>query len=191
MSAPIYQTHSGKRINPFDLAPEQIDINDIAHHLSMLCRFNGAVVNFYSVAEHSVRVSRMAERLAAAEQKGQQHANLIGLYGLLHDASEAYLSDIVSPVKRTPEFEAYRRIEADLQQRIYTRFGLTGPTPEIVHQADTRMLGIEGISLLIDPLPVFAELAAGAPALEHQFRPSQAKSAFLTRYEQLGGRYAA
>ena len=192
MSAPIScGMHSGKRINPFDLAPELIDINDIAHHLSMLCRFNGAVDTFYSVAEHSVRVSRMAERATLAEGKGQQMAATVGLYGLLHDGSEAYLSDIISQLKQTDLFAAYRALEADVQQRVYARFGLTGPTPEAVHVADKRMVGIEGISLLIDPSPELIEQAGNSPRLEHQLRQSQAKHAFLMRFEQLGGRYAA
>ena len=75
------QTYTGIQFWPLDPRPEEIDIQDIAHALSLLCRFNGHCQRFYSVAEHSVHVSTIL-------------APEFGLWGLLHDAAEAYLSDI-------------------------------------------------------------------------------------------------
>src|SRR4051812_6540197 len=83
------QTISGKAFFPLDPRPADVDIQDIAHALAFQCRFGGHVKEFYSVAEHSVRVS-----LICAHEDAK--------WGLLHDATEAYLSDIVRPVKRDP-----------------------------------------------------------------------------------------
>src|SRR5271165_7548492 len=81
------QTYTGRVMYPLDPRPEEINIIDIAHALSNLCRFTGHVRTFYSVAEHSVRVSQHCDPKDA-------------LWGLLHDASEAYLADMSRPMKR-------------------------------------------------------------------------------------------
>jgi uncharacterized protein len=81
------QTVTGKQFWPMDAQPEEVDIEDIAHALSLPCRFNGHCKQFYSVAEHSIHVSRVVSNENAAR-------------GLLHDAAEAYLSYIPQPVKR-------------------------------------------------------------------------------------------
>src|SRR5580704_9362466 len=79
-------TYTGKKFYPYDPRPEQICIEDIAHGLSMLCRFAGQCRFFFSVAEHSIAVAHLLP------------ANL-KLFGLLHDVSEAYLADLPRPVK--------------------------------------------------------------------------------------------
>lgn len=108
------------------LRPEEYDyqIEEIATALSNLCRYTGHVNSFYSVAEHSVLVSRIVpERLALA--------------GLLHDASEAYLGDVSSPLKKLlPE---YRAIEERVQRAIANAFGFEYPFHEEIHAADKRM----------------------------------------------------
>ena len=88
-------TYTGKEFYPLDPNPADIDIKDIAHALSNCCRFAGHIKSFYSVAQHSVIVSELCEPENA-------------LAGLLHDASEAYLSDIARPVKYTEQMEGYR-----------------------------------------------------------------------------------
>ncbi len=92
MNDSIIQTYTGKLINPFEIKEEDIDIYDIAHSLSMQCRFNGNTKRFYSIAEHSINVSSVLKEMGLS-YKTQ-------LLGLLHDASEAYLSDVPSPVKK-------------------------------------------------------------------------------------------
>ena len=125
-------TYTGRMIRPLDPNPDDIDIEDIAHALSMQCRFTGHLRKFYSVAEHCV----LAARLVEPEQR---------LETLLHDASEAYLSDIARPVKKAPGFaETYHKYEAQLERAIQQRFGLpVGPMPDYVKKADDRMLGVE------------------------------------------------
>src|SRR5579885_2784587 len=84
------QTYCGVAFYPLDPRPEEILIEDIAHALSMLCRFTGHVKRFYSVAQHCVYVSHRCDPKDA-------------LWGLLHDAAEAYLNDISRPVKSLRE----------------------------------------------------------------------------------------
>lgn len=123
-------TFSNVIFHPLDPNPETILIEDIAHALSLLCRYNGHCLRFYSVAEHCVRVSMEVppeDRLAA----------------LLHDASEAYLADIPRPLKRDPSMIPYRTAENNLQRMINKRFGLPEEMPASVHEADERMLFTE------------------------------------------------
>lgn len=100
------QTFLGKPFWPLSPRPEDIDIRDIAHALAMTCRFTGHSQKFYSVAEHSVRVSRIVPAQFA-------------LHGLLHDASEAYLCDLSRPIKHGSTLGAeYCRIEDNLMQAV-------------------------------------------------------------------------
>lgn len=86
-------TFSGERFYPFSPAPEEVKTKDIAHALANICRFNGHTRGFYSVAAHSVHVSRLVPPEFALE-------------ALLHDAAEAYVGDMVRPLKRgLPAFE--------------------------------------------------------------------------------------
>ena len=104
-------TYTGKKFYPYDPRPEQICIEDIAHGLSMLCRFAGQCRFFFSVAEHSIAVAHLLP------------ANL-KLFGLLHDASEAYLVDLPRPVKagcRSTE-QSRRTLSALLQRNSSCRF---------------------------------------------------------------------
>jgi hypothetical protein len=128
-------TASGKKFFPMEPNPADICIEDIAHALSHLCRFTGHTREFYSVAEHSVRVSRAALPADA-------------LWGLLHDASEAYLCDVASPVKRHHSFAPYRAIERRVQNSICRRFGLPLEMPDSVHSADNVLLWTEKRDLM-------------------------------------------
>ena len=121
-------TYTGINFWPFDARVEEITIEDIAQSLSMQCRFNGHIKNFYSVAEHSVRVSNAC----SAEN---------ALWGLLHDASEAYLGDVPTPIKRLlPDYVKY---EDALQKVIAKKFNLTEIEPAEVKQMDRVLLSTE------------------------------------------------
>lgn len=172
-------TYTGKKFWPLDPRPEDIDILDIAHHLSNICRFTGAVRGFFSVAQHSFGVS-----LLSFEHE---------LYGLLHDASEAYLCDISTPVKRSKEFEEYRVAERWLQGMILAVFGIREPAcPEIVKKADTIMGVIEGRALMPDSEDAFWSVS-NAVALELNtlmppiplMPPELAENVFLERFYEL------
>lgn len=88
------RTYTGKFVDPFNLRPEDVCIEDIAHALSHQCRFAGHTKRFYSVAEHCYEVTRRLD-------------HPLKIYGLLHDASEAYLIDLPTPIKdQLPEYKA-------------------------------------------------------------------------------------
>jgi len=125
-------TYTGKKVYPFDPQVEQIDIKDIAHALSMKCRFSGQCSRFYSVAQHSVFTA---------------HCCSFGnrLWGLLHDASEAYLGDVPSPIKRN--LPNYKSTEDRLLRTIAQRFDLSWPIPSEVKDVDKRMLNTEAIAM--------------------------------------------
>jgi len=133
-------TRSGRRFWPLAPRIEDVDINDIAHALSMCCRFQGMTSRFYSVAEHSVSVSS-----ACFEQGGIVAAR----YGLLHDAAEAYLGDVPRPLKKQDAFAPYRAAERALERLIYERFWLNPDAePDLVRHIDRRMLRAEQRDLM-------------------------------------------
>lgn len=122
------ETYSGIKFDFLEPTPEQISIVDIAHSLGMQCRYTGHCNRFYSIAEHSLLVSD----LCPDEYK---------LYGLLHDSSEAYLTDVASPVK--PFLQNYKMMECKVMNAIVEKYDLSDHFPEEVHLADMRALQIE------------------------------------------------
>lgn len=111
-------TYTGIRMNPLEPEADDIDIRDIAHALSYICRGNGQVKQFFSVASHSI--------LCALEAKERGYSDDTALFCLLHDAAECYLSDVPGPVKGS--LTGYREAEHRLQNVIYTR--LAGRIPD-------------------------------------------------------------
>jgi len=170
---PFIETYNGRRFWPLDPRVEDVSIIDIAHALSHQCRFTGHSKVYYSVAEHCVRVSYACDPEDA-------------LWGLLHDASEAYMHDIATPIKYQPEFAAYRKAEAKLQTVIFEAFGLHGPCPASVKQADIDLLLTEKRDLM---LPSERWPFEGKPQVELivPYSHKDAKSKFLARYMQLSG----
>lgn len=125
-------TYLGVNFDVANISLDDIHIEDIAHHLSNKCRFGGAVKSFYSVAQHSVYVSGLAK----------EHP----LAGLLHDAAEAYIPDIVRPLQRY--VNGLRKIEANLHRAIAEKFGTKFPYPEDVDWADGAILVDEARELI-------------------------------------------
>lgn len=105
-------TCSKKMFDPVHPNAALIDINDIAHALSMLCRANGHFHTFHSVGQHSINCAR--------EAMARGYSRRVQLACLLHDASEAYLSDVTRPVKA--ELPKYLEIEKPLQDCIWSKF---------------------------------------------------------------------
>ena len=127
------QTFTGKAFHPMDPRPEEIEILDIAHALSMVCRFCGHCREFYSVAEHSIRCSvNVPEAYALA--------------ALMHDASEAYIADVLRPIK--PYLIGYKDIESNVMAVIAKKYGFQWPLPAIVKHIDNVMLYTEKRDLL-------------------------------------------
>lgn len=123
------QTYSNQRFELENPRPEQIELRDIAHALSLICRFGGHTERMYSVAQHSVLVASLCPPELRME-------------ALFHDAAEAYLGDIVTPLKRLLG-PAYTELTDRVERAIADRFGLQWPIPDLVHQADKMALAIE------------------------------------------------
>ena len=167
------QTYTGIQFWPLDPRPEEIEIRDIAHALSLLCRFNGHCRRFYSVAEHSVHVSRIV-----APEKG--------LWGLLHDAAEAYLSDIPQPVKQ--HLDHFHHAEEKMLVAVAERFGLPADIPAEVDRADKIMLSTEKLALMgQEPAPWYGLPAPLDPSKVVCHGPEEAERVFLARFEELQG----
>jgi hypothetical protein len=167
------QTYTGRVMYPLDPRPEEINIIDIAHALSNLCRFTGHVRTFYSVAEHSVRVSNVCDVQDA-------------LWGLLHDASEAYLADMSRPMKRTSDFgPLYHQAEARLMAVICEKYGLPQDMPESVSVADTRLLMTEKRDLMHGCNKPWEDTGEPIEGLIFPWNPFMGERRFLERFASL------
>jgi 5'-deoxynucleotidase YfbR-like HD superfamily hydrolase len=129
----ILQTYTGKVIDLDNPLETDICLRDIAEGLAKMCRFSGQTHAFYSVAAHCLNVYELV-RLAGGTLSEQ-------LYALLHDATEAYIADLPSPVKARTR--GYRQLEEKLNAVIMRRFGLAAPMPRIVKWADDELLEYE------------------------------------------------
>lgn len=168
------QTYTGIQFWPLDPRPEEIHIEDIAHALSHQCRFAGHCEQFYSVADHCVRVSEIVPFEYA-------------MWGLLHDAAEAYLVDLPRPIKKYSRMGTlYAEIEAALMLAVGVRFNLHGFEPAIVKRADNVLLVTEKRDLVkCPPKPWEDNGCEPLPARIIPRTSSEAKSAFLFTYESL------
>lgn len=165
------QVASGRKFWPLDPRSEEVFIEDIAHSLSLQCRYAGHCERFYSVAEHSVHLARHL-RWQGVE---------VALWALLHDASEAYLVDIPRPVKG--HLVGYKDAEAKVMAAVCQRFGLDPVMPPQVHEADNRIIGDE----LVNMVPMAWHERYSDP-LGVQIRcwyPAQAEEEFLATFEAL------
>ncbi len=170
------ETYTGGRFYPFDPRPAEVSLEDIAAGLAHTCRFGGHCRTFYSVALHSVYVSRDLERVGQGPP--------VQLYGLLHDAGEAYVGDVPRPVKT--RFEGFAVAERRIREAVWTAFDLPPPDQEAwaaVVDADDRLLAYEADQLLAD-----GSWAARPPAVDYDLDvadPSTARDRFLGRAEEL------
>ncbi|TXH55569.1 MAG: phosphohydrolase [Desulfurellales bacterium] len=177
------QTFTGGRFWPLDPRAEEIHLEDVAHALSQLCRFTGHTRAFYSVAQHSVMVSRMLGR-----REDQR-------WGLLHDAAEAYLGDQARPIKGLlylgggTRLLRFHLVEERVLGCVAERFGLPGSMPGTVRLADRQALRAEAEALMG---PAAQEWACKLPeylprVTIEPWGPERAKREFLARFDELFG----
>lgn len=148
------QTFTGRRFDPLNPKSNDIDILDIAHALANQNRFAGHTKpHGYSIAQHSVLVAtvlagpvRYHSFIACPERR-------LGLRGLLHDATEAYISDIPRPVKHSQQFDFYRNVEDGIEKAIEEKFELPHWGTEYIKRADQLVLVAESEDLMspLDP----------------------------------------
>ncbi|MCT2385141.1 HD family hydrolase [Erwinia pyrifoliae] len=168
------QTVTGKHFNFINTDPASICIEDIAAALSNICRFTGHLPDFYSVAQHSVHVSYLVPAEFALE-------------GLLHDAQEAYCSDINSPLKSL--LPDYREVEERIDTVIRRKYGLPPAITTPVKYADLIMLATERRDFDLDdgtPWPCLEGIPCAGFTMS-PLNPRQARVLFLQRYNELGG----
>ena len=170
-------TATGGAFYPLDPRSEDIHIEDIAAALSKLCRYGGHTKQFYSVAEHCVL-------LAHAASDGMH------LSALMHDASEAYLSDVIRPIKA--HLTNYKTIEAALERVIAQRFTLPFPLPAEVKALDEAIIADEKSQAVAFPKgKPWAQWTPVAPlGVTLQFwTPEKAEYEFLAAFRRYGGHW--
>lgn len=190
---------SGVHFYPLDPRPDELRVGDIARGLSNECRYAGQVLYYYSVADHSTTVSEQVERIARERGWCERDVRRAAIVGLFHDAGEAYLGDVIRPLKYQRTLRGYRRAERRVDRTVEawlaSQFGfrINRATLELVREVDSRLL-VDEIPVLItgadmaiqrakygDPLGVMISLRA----------PRAAELAFLERARVLGVDVAA
>lgn len=185
-------TYTGRIFSLVDPRPEQVSIRDIAHHLSLQCRFNGATRQHHSTARHSLIVSAELRRMGESPE--------VQLAGLMHDAPEAYTGDLIRPMKIALQLvdNSHRAIEAfdEIDRRVWAairmRYSIQELTP-IIHELDTRCCRTEqrdlnnmpkGWSPGEEPFPF--RIGEGKGLLDTSLDGrSVAEAAFLSRFAEL------
>lgn len=166
------QTYSGHRFEYDNIKGNKVNIEEIAHALSNTCRFTGHSREFYSVAQHCVIVSKNVPMEDA-------------LWGLLHDASEAYAGDVNKPLKNKLG-DSYTSIEAKIHRLIAKTFKLPGNIPMSVHLADMRLLLTERRDLFSTVMPWDGYV--GVQPFDFKIKPwspKVAKKKYLERFKYL------
>lgn len=174
-NAPIILTRSGLHVTPLELRAEDVRLEDIAASLSKQCRFTGHTNRFYSVAQHCWIVSHLVEYEYAID-------------GLMHDAPEYVLHDMVRPLKVQPDYGFhYRLAETRVQQVIARVFSLAYPEPPEVKVADRVALATEARDLMPHATTEWEIIQGVRPMWEEitPWDPDHAEAAFLARYHEI------
>ena len=193
-------TRTGKLFYPLEPRPEDVDPRDIAHALAHKCRYTGHTEPFYSVAQHSLLVSHILGTMKVSPE--------VRLQGLLHDAAEAYLPDVASPIKDrvfidtgdaqdwngSPEYRSFREIESRILLAIAQALNLEWPQdgelPAIIKGADLMALGSERRYLMPDPPDgpepeITVQPWPGPPDMGQPRDPASVALRFMHRLETL------
>jgi len=171
------ETFSGIQFRFNNPTPEMFSIEDIAHALSMLCRYNGHVKRFYTVAEHSV--------LMAYWMRDRGYSKAEVFTALMHDCAEAYIGDMARPVKAT--MPRFKELERTIELVAAEKFPLMiYPFPKVIKNLDSRILKDERGQAMHPSDNVW-----GTDSLEPMnvtlrfWTPKQAKTRFLGMYTSL------
>jgi 5'-deoxynucleotidase YfbR-like HD superfamily hydrolase len=161
-------TYTGKKFHYLNPQPDEINIRDIAHALSLICRFGGHCREFYSVAEHSIRVMELVDDKSK-------------LAALLHDSEEAYLADVSRPVKNSMG-QAFNDARTTIRQVILEKFGASGADWHAIKKADDILLATEARDLMANT-DEWAELPLPLPQKIEPITSRAAEILFLDRFE--------
>jgi len=167
---------SGRKVDVFDLKEDDVDISDIAHALSNLCRWGGHCPYFYSVAQHAVLCSYESNHI---ETKFE---------ALMHDASEAYMADLPRPIKR--RIPQYKEVEDVVLKTIFTKYNINPfsnfEMSDYVHVIDNRILKKEHHSFFVEESnKIEAHIKCDKRRYVECWSPKKAKQEFLKRFKEL------
>jgi hypothetical protein len=176
MNKQFFVTHSGVRVYPDDLSNLKVSLDDISHHLANIRRFGGALDfhQYYSVGQHSIIMANYALK---------HYGKDIARACLLHDATEAYIGDVVSPLKAV--LKEYQLLEDELCATIYNRYGISADieTAVAVKTIDKRILLDEVKEFIPAQLDLFKSIYIGLEPLgveiDGTLEPQIVKDAFL------------
>lgn len=184
-------TFSGRRFYPLEPKASDVELIDVAHGLAMTCRYGGQCKRYYSVAEHCVLVSEIVEQHARNAGHHPDEVRRLAQLALMHDSAEAYIGDMIRPLKHQPEMSEFRRAEVAIELCIAEAFGLkwTPEAHQIVKRIDDRILVDEVTHLMARPeeyleTPLLRDLSP----LGAEFRclgPLAAQHEFMARWTEL------
>lgn len=164
------QVYQGKVFDFVNPTEQMIDIENIAHSLSMLCRFGGHCKWFYSVAQHCCYA------YDAAKPENKKEA-------LLHDASEAYIQDIVRPLKRRlPDYNVY---ESNIERLIAKKFNLPYPMSKEVKYIDNQLCNTEKLQIMHPCSKAWIPLPSPLHIRIFFWSPNRARDEFMDRWEKV------
>lgn len=179
---------SGRRLDLLDPSPFDIEIEDIAHGLARVARWNGQTAgeHAFSVAQHSLVVEEIAARLRPGLEPRWR------LAALLHDAPEYVIGDMISPFKAALGLD-YKRFEARLETAVHLRFGLPAETPAdvraLIKQADRACAGLEAVQLAgftpEEARRLFGPSPDGFAPTLRALSASEAQASYLERFHLL------
>lgn len=171
-------TYSGKVIDPFNIKSDDICIEDIAHGLSLLCRYSGQCNKFYSVAEHCIIM---------ATYPGFRKYHPLAL--LLHDAVEAYIGDIIRPIKQ--KLPVYKQFENNFMFAVAYKFSLMPSVFATVKESDNIMLATEAFWMMPDKIFIVKKKYGISKSMVdisipfYYFNPPEAEEQFLNVFRKL------
>lgn len=185
---------SGRRLDLLDPSPLDVEIDDIAHGLARVARWNGQTTgeHAFSVAQHCIIVEEVAHRLKPTlDERGR-------LVALLHDAPEYVIGDMISPFKAALGLD-YRAFEDRLERAIHIRFGLPPKTPadikRLVKAADRISAYFEAVTLAgfnkAEADALFGRPPAGLKLDIRPWAPAEAQARFLERFRDLFAQVAS
>jgi hypothetical protein len=179
-------TSLGRRFDLFNPDPADILPSDIIHALGNLCRYAGHSALFYSVAEHSCHVARGVRALGAT--------NMAQRYALMHDAAEAYVTDVPTQLKHAPQMSWFRDVEDHISDIINLKFGIEvdNDTKALVKSVDRQMIEIESRAVLPNRHESWVSPEVPHPAVESVIRvecwpPARARQEMLLMFGEVFG----
>ncbi|MEM6381161.1 MAG: HD family hydrolase [Pseudomonadota bacterium] len=192
---------SGRRLDLADPSPLDVEIDDIAHGLARVARWNGQTIGAhpFSVAQHSLVVVDILQSLDAVSRRKAGRPAALGLAALLHDAPEYVIGDMISPFKALLG-DSYRQIEARLASAIFVRHGLPAQLPDawqkLIKRADRACALLEATQLAgFEPTEATKFFGKLPPALHdvtlEPMPPEEAAQAFLNRHRRLNASFLA